>query len=124
MTEQEKEIEKEVSNEVLNNVTNEVPNEVPKDMEKDIEIQKLKKENENLKKTTAYLNKKCEEMINDKSDDVLVGLLKKKINDLEMLMEESEQEYDNQLNLLRKRCADMQKENNSLQKELLEKKDT
>ena len=122
MTEQEKEIEKEVPNEVPNYVTNEFSNGVPKEMEKDIEIQKLKKENENLKKTTAYLNKKCEEMINDKSDDVLVGLLKKKINDLEMLMEESEQEYDNQLNLLRKRCADMQKENNSLQKELLEKK--
>lgn len=90
--------------------------------EQEIEITKLRKENENLKKTTAYLNKKCEEMINDKSDDVLVGLQKKKINDLEMLMEESEQEYDNQLNLLRKRCGDLQKENNGLQKDLLDKK--
>ena len=60
--------------------------------EKDVEIARLKKENDNLKKTTVYLNKKCEEMINDKSDDVLVGLLKKKINDLETLQDESEQE--------------------------------
>jgi hypothetical protein len=90
--------------------------------DRDMEMIRLKKENENLKKTTVYLNKKCEEMINDKSDDVLVGLLKKKINDLETLQEESEQEYDNQLNLLRKRASDLQKENNRLQKELMDKK--
>ena len=86
--------------------------------EASFQIEDLKKENEELREEVSYLNKKCGELISDKNDDALISLLKKKINDLENLLSETESDYEDQLNKLRKRFNEMQKENILLQTKL------
>ena len=84
------------------------------------ESEALRRENERLRSDINYLNKKCEELISGQSDDALIGLLKKKVNDLEQKAEQIENEKENVISGLRKKYNETQKENNMLRMQIKE----
>ena len=67
-----------------------------------------------------YLTKNYEELMAAQNDDMMIGLLKNKINALENLLDENEKEFEAQIHVLKKKANEQQRESNNLRSQIKE----
>lgn len=78
------------------------------------EIEFLRRENERLNEVISSLNRNYQELMFGQSDDAMVALLKKIINDKDKYIEETEKHYEEQIHKLKQETHSLQRESSTL----------